>query len=453
MTAAGSMVDRTPIANPERLVPLAFLAAIAAGTLLLSLPISRAGAPGEGAPFVIALFTASSAMCITGLTAVETGIYWSRFGQAVILLLIQLGGLGIMSGATLLGMLISRRMSLARRLAAQTELRSLQLGDVTAVVKLILGMSLVVEAVLATWLTLQFHFAYGEPWPRAAWNGLFHAVSAFNNGGFTIYPGGIAGFRFDGFVLVPLMLGVILGGIGFPVVHELRTGWRRPVAWSIHTKLTLLGTAVLLVVGFLGTLVAEWDNPATLGRESLDVKLLGAAFHSVMTRSGGFNVHDIGSMNDDTILLSYALMLIGGGSAGTAGGIKVTTFLLLGFVVWAEIKGEADTNAFRRRISPDSQRQALAIVLLAVGIVGVGSALLVSLSGLPMRDALFETISAFATVGLSTGVTGELPPVAHLLLVVLMFVGRVGSITIAAALALRSRSTPYRYPEERPIVG
>jgi trk system potassium uptake protein TrkH len=446
-------LDRTPIANPERLVPLAFLAAIAAGTLLLSLPMARAGLYGEGAPFHIALFTATSAVCITGLTAVDTGTYWSPFGQVVILLLIQLGGLGIMSGATLLGVLITRRLSLARRLAAQTELRSLQLGDVAAVVRLILIMTLVVEAVLFAWLTLQLHFAHGEPWGLAAWHGLFHAVSAFNNGGFSIYPGGIAAFRTDGFVLMPLMLGVIIGGIGFPVVHELRTGWRRPVAWSIHTKLTLLGTAILLVLGFLVTLAAEWANPGTLGPEPVPVKLLGAAFHSVMTRSGGFNVHDVGAMNDDTILMTYGLMLVGGGSAGTAGGIKVTTFLLLGFVVWAEIKGEADTNAFGRRICPDTQRQALAIVLLAVGIVGVASAMLVSLSGLPMRDALFETISAFATVGLSTGVTGELPPPAHLLLTVLMFIGRVGSITVAASLALRVRVTPYRYPEERPIVG
>ncbi len=446
-------MDRTPITNPERLVPLAFLAAIGAGTLLLSLPLARAGPTIEGAPFMVALFTATTAICITGLTVVDTGSYWSPFGQVVILLLIQLGGLGIMSGATLLGMLISRRTSLARRMAAQAELRSLQLGDVSAVVRLILVMTLAVEAALALWFTLVFHFDHGEPWGEALWHGLFHAVSAFNNGGMSVYPDGIARFRSDGFVLLPLMLGVIVGGIGFPVVHELRTCWRRPAAWSIHTKLTLLGTGLLLVAGFVVTLAAEWANPQTLGPDPVPLKLLGAAFHSVMTRSGGFSVHETGAMNDDTILVTYALMLIGGGSAGTAGGIKVTTFLLLGFVVWAEIRGAADTNAFGRRICPDTQRQALAIVLLAVGIVGLSCALLVSISGLPMRDALFETISAFATVGLSTGVTAEIPPAGQLLLVLLMFTGRVGSITVAAAFALRVRSSPIRYPEERPIVG
>ena len=441
-----------PIANPERIVPMAFLAAIAAGTLLLALPVSRAG-PGAGAPLVVALFTATSAVCITGLTAVDTGSYWSPFGQLVILLLIKAGGLGIMSGATLLGMLISRRLSLSRRLAARAELRSLELGDVSAVVRLILAMSLAVEGLLFLWLSLVLRMAHGEPWPQALWHGLFHAVSAFNNAGFTVYPGGIGAFRADVLVLVPLMLGVVVGGIGFPVVHELRTQWRRPVAWSVHTKLTLLGTGLLLLAGTLATLAGEWRNPATLGPEPLPHKLLSAVFHSVMTRSGGFSVHDVGAMTDATLLVTYALMLIGGGSAGTAGGIKVTTFLLLGFVVWAEIRGEADTNAFRRRISHETQRQALAIVLLAVGIVGAASALLVSIAGLPMRDALFETISAFATVGLSTGVTAGLPPAAHLLLVALMFTGRVGSITIAAALALRVRASPYRYPEERPIVG
>jgi len=441
-----------PIANPERIVPMAFLAAIAAGTLLLALPVSRAG-PGAGAPLVVALFTATSAVCITGLTAVDTGSYWSPFGQLVILLLIKAGGLGIMSGATLLGMLISRRLSLSRRLAARAELRSLELGDVSAVVRLILAMSLAVEGLLFLWLSLVLRMAHGEPWPQALWHGLFHAVSAFNNAGFTVYPGGIGAFRADVLVLVPLMLGVVVGGIGFPVVHELRTQWRRPVAWSVHTKLTLLGTGLLLLAGTLATLAGEWRNPATLGPEPLPHKLLSAVFHSVMTRSGGFSAHDVGAMTDATLLVTYALMLIGGGSAGTAGGIKVTTFLLLGFVVWAEIRGEADTNAFRRRISHETQRQALAIVLLAVGIVGAASALLVSIAGLPMRDALFETISAFATVGLSTGVTAGLPPAAHLLLVALMFTGRVGSITIAAALALRVRASPYRYPEERPIVG
>jgi trk system potassium uptake protein len=249
------------------------------------------------------------------------------------------------------------------------------------------------------------------------------------------------------------MAAVVLGGIGFPVLRDLRRNPRRAGRWSLHTKITLLGTGLLLSGGTGAVLAYEWSNPETLGPLGLGGRHLAAAFHSVMTRSGGFNIFDVGRMQPETLAVSYVLMMIGGGSAGTAGGIKVTTFLVLGFVVWAEIRGEPDVTAFGRRISRELQRQALTVALLAVGFVGIATLLLLTISDLSLDAAVFEVVSAFATVGLSTGVTADLPPAGQTLLVVLMFLGRVGTVTVATGLALRRRQRPYRYPEERPIIG
>jgi trk system potassium uptake protein TrkH len=432
-------------------VPIAFFLAILLGTALLALPIARAG-PGA-ASFLTALFTATSAICVTGLVVVDTGTYWSGFGQAVILVLFQVGGFGIMSGATLLGLLVSRRLRLSTRLVAQAETRGLALGDITAILRLVLLVTITVEVAIAVILALRLRLAYGESWADAIWHGVFQSVSAFNNAGFATYSDSLIGFALDPVILLPVMLGVVLGGIGMPVLHDLRREPRRPARWSLHTKLTLFGTALLLPAGMLATLAFEWSNPETLGALQPAGRLLGAAFHSVMARSGGFNAVDVGRMETETLVVTYGLMLIGGGSAGTAGGIKVGTFMILGLIVWAEVSGERDSISFGRRICPTAQRQAVTIAVLAVGMVGMGTVAMAGLTGLELHHALFETISAFATVGLSTGVTPELPPSAQALVVFLMFVGRVGTITVATALALRSRQNPYRYPEERPIVG
>ncbi len=433
------------------MVPLAFLAIILLGTALLSLP--WATATGDPAPLLTALFTATSATCVTGLITVDTATYWSLFGQVVILGLFQVGGFGIMTGATLLGLLISRRMKLGRRLIVQAETKSLQLVDVKGVLMTILWVTLTFELAVAVILTFRFHFGYGEPWGVAAWHGVFHSVSAFNNAGFSTFTDNLMGFALDPLVLFPLCAAVIVSGLGFPVINELLTEWRTPERWSIHAKLTLLGTGGLLVLGFLGVAVAEWNNVGTFSDMSAPAKMLNAFTHSVVSRTAGFNTVDVGQMRPETLFLTDGLMLIGGGSAGTAGGIKVTTFLLLGVIVWAEVRGRSDVTAFRRRICPDAQRQALAVVLLAVGLVGVSTLAILSLTMHPLEKVLFEVVSAFATVGMSTGITASLPPTAQLILIGLMFVGRVGTITVAAAMALRARHVPYRYPQERPIVG
>jgi Trk-type K+ transport system membrane component len=442
------------ISNPERAIPLGFLVGISVGTLLLALPVARAGglAGDAGAPLLVALFTATSAFCVTGLTVVDTPSFWSPFGHLVILLLAQAGGLGILTGATLLGLLVSNRIPLRGKLMASAEMRQLDLGDVRRVLILVVVTTFATEGVIALLLGIRF-WSLGMGFGAAAWAGLFHSVMAFMNAGFSTLPDGLAPHARDPLLLTPLMVGVVMGGIGFPVLHELRNEWRRPDGWSIHTKLTLWGSLALTLIGMAAVLLFEWSNPATLGPAGWGEKLMGALFHSVMTRSGGFNVHDTGALGVDSLLISSGLMLVGGGSASTAGGIRITTFLLLGFVIWSEIRGSPDSVAFRRRICPDVQRQAVTIVLMAVGAVSIALLVLASFVEAPVERILFEVISAFATVGLSTGLAADMPPAGQMVLVVMMYVGRVGTVALATALALQVRNVPIRYPEERPIVG
>lgn len=439
------------IRHPARLVPAAFLVAIAIGTAVLMLPMARAG-PG-GAPLLTALFTATSAVCVTGLSTVDVPNYWSPFGLAAILALFQIGGFGIMSGATLLGVLAGRRLRLSARLVAHAERGALDAADMLGVLRLILVVTVAIETATAAWLTLVLHHGHGLEWGAALWTGTFHSVSAFTNAGFSTWSDSLIGFQSNGLVLVPIMLAILAGALGFPVLNDLRREPLKPAGWSLHTKITLLGSAILLVAGFVGFLVAEWTNPATLGPMNAGDKLLNSAFHSVTPRSGGLNTLDVGQFRIETLAINYVLMFIGGGSAGTAGGIKVTTFFLLGLVVWSEIRAERDVAIFGRRVGTHVERQALTVVLLAIGLVGTGTLVVLALTDFDFHDVMFETISAFATVGLSTGITPKLPPAAQAVIVVLMFVGRVGSITVATALALGAGYRPYRYPEERPIVG
>jgi potassium uptake TrkH family protein len=438
--------------HPARLVPLAFLAAIMVGTGLLMLPVSRAG-PGS-APPLTALFTATSATCVTGLAVVDTPTYWSTFGKVVILLLIQVGGFGIMTLATLLAVVVSRRLGLRSRLAAQAETRTLALGDVRKVLARVALTMAACELVVSAALTARFWLGLDYPFGKAAWHGVFHAVSAFNNAGFALYPDSLIRFVTDWWICVPVALAVLVGGIGFPVLFELGRELRRPAYWSAHTRITVLGTAALLGVAFVAVLAFEWGNPRTFGPLDVPDKLLAGFFQAVVPRTAGMQTIDYGAANLETIGLTTILMFIGGGSASTAGGIKVTTFFLLAYVIWAEIKGEADVVVGHRRINLGAQRQALAVALLGVGVAATGTLSFIVLTDGPRLDqALFEVVSAASTNGLSLNLTPDLPPQAQLLLVILMFMGRVGPVTVAAALALTDRRRLYRYPEERPIVG
>ncbi len=439
------------LTHPNRSVALLFLALIVAGTLLLRLPMAQAD--GQAAPWLVALFTAASAVCVTGLVVVDTGSYWSPLGQAIVLTLFQIGGFGLMTAAALLGLLVNRSLRLRSKMLTQAETHTIALGDVYGVARVVLVVTLVCELTLAVVLTLRLGTGYGTPWPQAAWSGVFHAVSAFNNAGFSLHADSLMGYAADGWILLPVMAGLVIGGIGFPVLQDLRTRWRDPRHWSLHTKLTLSASAMLLVGGALVLLAFEWSNPATLGPMAWHDKLLSAGFASASARTAGFNSIDIGALGHESLALHYLLMFIGGGSAGTAGGVKVTTAMILLLLVVAEVRGRPDSEAFGRRVSPAAQRQAITVLVLGSLMVVLGSLVLLRVTDLPTDQVIFEVISAFATVGLSTGITADLPAVGQLMLVVLMYVGRVGTITLATSLALGERRKPWHYPEERPIVG
>ncbi|MDB1090409.1 potassium transporter TrkG [Streptomyces sp. ACA25] len=442
--------------HPARAVVIAFGVTVVIGATLLALPVSSAD--GTTTDLVTSLFTSTSAVCVTGLVVVDTGEHWSGFGQAVILGLIQVGGFGIMALASLLALLIAGKLRLRMTLTAQAETKSQGIGEVRRVLKRIALVTLVVEAVVATALTLRLLLGHGKSLTWSAYHGVFHSVSAFNNAGFSLNADSLEGYAGDPWVTLPVAVAVILGGLGFPVIiellrHRARQRATARTSWSLHLKLTLATTALLLTAGTLLTLVLEWSNGGTLGPLHTGEKVINAFFHSSMSRTAGFNAVDIGEMEQATLLGTCVLMFIGGGSAGTAGGIKVTTFAVLGAAILAEVRGEPSSGIFHRRLAPHVLRQALTVALLGVGLVMCSTIALLTLVEDRFEAVLFEAVSAFGTVGLSTGLTGDLPPAGEAIIIVLMFVGRLGPITLASSLALRERSRRFQHPEERPIIG
>lgn len=445
--------------HPTQIVVIAFGAVAIIGTLLLLLPISTA--PGNQTSLVTAFFTAVSAVCITGLTVVDTATHWSGFGQFIIMLLIQLGGLGIVSFATLLGLLISGRISLSDRLNTLSEAKIVGADSVPKLLSRILLVYFGFELILATYLSLRLHFSYGEDLLSAIWHGTFHAISAFNNGGFSLYSESMVLFNQDMFFIAPVMLAVVVGGLGFPVLIELHERfWRlrlqpggRAKRFSLHTRLTLWMTGSLILLGALFIGAIEWNNPGTLGGLGTWDKIVNTLFSAIMPRSGGFNSIDISLMDPATWLGIDLLMFIGGGSASTAGGIKVTTLAVIIFIIYTEIRGETAVNVGNRRLPRSIQRQALTLVALSATAIIFTTVLFMATTDFALDQILFDVISAAATVGLSTGITPDLPAFHQVWLALLMFVGRLGPVVVASALALRITKRHYELPKERPLIG
>jgi len=441
----------TAIGHPARIVALAFAVAITVGSLLLSLPVAHQR--GLHTDFVEAFFTATSAVSITGLSVVDTSTHWSTFGQLVILVLIQIGGIGVMTLTSMLAVVMSPRLRLRFNFSVQTETGSLNPGDIGRVVRGVVKLSLFFELIFSIVLSARLYLGYDRSFGAAVYEGTYHGISAFNNAGFALYTDSLTRYATDPVICIPVGLAVIVGSLGFPVLLELRRELFSPRTWSLHTKITIWVSAILLLVGPLVITVFEWGNARTLGSLDVGSRLMAGWFQGIMPRSGGLNTVDIGSMNSESLLVTDILMFIGGGSASTAGGIKVTTFAILAFVILAEIRGEPDVRVLNRTIRAAVIRQALTVVLLSVGVIVATTLLLLAMTDLALEFVLFDVISAFATVGLSAGGLSEMPPAAHVILAVLMFVGRLGPITVATALAAKERTRRYRLPEERPIVG
>jgi trk system potassium uptake protein TrkH len=442
--------------SPAAVFVLGFAAFIAVGTFLLTLPISRA--TGQWTSPLDALFTATSAVCVTGLTVQDTGTYWSLFGQVVILVLIQLGGLGFMTSSTLLLLLIGRRAGLRHRMIQREAIGGAGLGSALDLTRQIALFTLGVEALGAVILTVRFWNDVGPA--RAAWWGLFHAVSACNNAGFDLLGGfrSLIPYNREPVVLLTVSVLIILGGISFAVVADLhenrRAIWkRRSPRLALDTRLVLLTTAGLLVFGTLALLFTEWTNPATFGPMNFGDRVLNAFFHSVSARSSGFTAVDLGSMREDSLLILVALMFIGGSATSTAGGIKVQTFSLLFFAIVSSIRGSHDVESFQRRIPTADLLRAISIALLAIFLIFVATVGLSQTDPFNVLPTLFESVSALGTVGWTTGITTELSMGGRLIVIVGMFVGRLGPLTLFLALAARERQSRYQWPEERVKLG
>ncbi|HEU4666784.1 MAG TPA: potassium transporter TrkG, partial [Arthrobacter sp.] len=421
---------RRLMSHPVRAVPVAFLLVIAVGTALLMLPAARTDGGAEG--FMPAAFTSVSAVCVTGLITVDTATFWTPLGQGIILGLIQVGGFGIMTLATLLALLVRKSIGLRGQLVAQSETHTLNLGDVRTVLLRVARIMLSFEAATALILTIRFWIAYDQNPATALWHGIFHAISSFNNAGFSVYSSNLIGFAEDPWIITPVCLAVIAGGLGFPVLIQLTRGEIAPKNWTIHLRLTIYGTLLLLAAGMALFAAFEWNRNETLGPLSLTGKILGAFAGSVFPRTAGFNSIDYAAAAPETLMVTNILMFIGGGSAGTAGGIKITTFLVLGFAIWNEVRGRDQVTIAHRSVSSSSQRQALSVALLGIAAVVTGTMLLLMFTDYSLEKVLFESISAFATVGMSTGITYDLPPAAEWVLMALMFTGRIGTVAVAS---------------------
>lgn len=442
--------------RPDRVLCAGFLLLILLGGVLLSLPISSASGVSIGLPE--GLFTATSAVCVTGLIVVDTGRAFSLFGQIVLLLLIQTGGLGFMVFATMLMAATGKRITLRDRLLMRESLNTTTLSGLVRLSLWYGLMALAMEGAGA--LLLSTHFVAQLGWGRGLWYSLWHAVSAFCNAGFDLFGGfsSLTAYADDPMVLLPMAALIILGGLGFAVISEVlarRWHWRR---LSLHAKLVLLLTGGLLLVGTAAFLLLEWHNPATLGAlNSPAERLLAAFFQSVTMRTAGFNSVDLASMTDGAKLVSVLLMLIGASSASTGGGMKTTTVAVVVLAVWTVIRGRQDVTLLGRRIAGTLVLRALAVVCvtLLIFLAGTLSLAVLEAGRVPFIDIVFEAASAMVTVGVTSAGTPEMSAGSKAILALMMYVGRVGPLTLAFALAQRQDAQPgrLRFPEENVTIG
>lgn len=437
--------------SSTQIIALVFASIILCGTLLLMLP--AASQNGESCSFEDALFTATSATCVTGLVPFDTGSSWTTFGHIVILMMIEVGGLGFMSLASMVVLLLRRKVGLKQRMLMAQALSLNEMDSVVKLQKWVLFGSLSVQAAAALVLFLRFIPMFGAG--KAAWYGVFHSVSAFCNAGFDIFGYGdsLMHFNTDPVVCITLMVLVAVGGLGFFVWEEVVRvhSWKK---FSVYTKLVLLASLILTLVGAAAFCLLEWNNPQTMGGMSVGDKILGGFFQSVTVRTAGFDAIGQGVLTDGSKGVSMILMLIGGSSGSTAGGVKTVTMVVLVLFLWARARGRSTVTVFKRTIAGEKALDAMTIVGLVVALAVAGAVVICATSPISFTDSLYEAVSALATVGLTTGVTGLLSLPAQLLITVFMYFGRVGILTISLGFLMGDKAAErFQYAQTNLLIG
>lgn len=436
--------------SPPRILVSGFALIILLGACLLSMPF--ASASGSRLPFIDALFTATSATCVTGLVVVDTGTYFSTAGQVILMVLFQLGGLGFMTMATLVALVLRKKISLRERLLLQEAMNQSSMEGIVRLIQRVIIYSLSIEIIGAALFASRF--AADMPLGKAIYYGAFHSISAFNNAGFDIFGHyqSLTAYVSDPIVNITAMLLVIFGGLGFVVMSDLME-WRKNHKLSLHSKVVLTMSGALIAIGTIVIFIFEFSNTSTIGSLDWGGKILSAFFQSVMPRTAGYNSLDLAALRQATQFFIIILMFIGASPGSTGGGIKTTTFAVLMGAVIAMIRGREDIVLFRYRLGKDRIFKALTITLLSLALVIVVTMLLSMIEGQKFLYILFEATSAFATVGLSLGLTPELSEVSKLIIALTMFAGRLGPLTLAYALGPRNDKELYRHPEGKITIG
>ena len=437
--------------SATRIIVFSFALIIFTGACLLSLPI--ASNDGKSIGFLNAFFTATSATCVTGLVIADTLTQWTLFGQIVILLLIQIGALGIITLATFFSVLLGRKISMTGKILAQESISDYSFADVVKLIKNVIKITFSVELIGAIFLSISFIPKFG---PRGIYMAVFHAISAFCNAGFDLIGDyrSLTPFTGDPIVTYTVVLLIITGGLGFIVWKDLAE-YHKTKTLYLHTKLVLIISASLIVFGALFFFVSEHSNPETMGSLHFFEKINSAVFHSVTCRTAGFNTLPLNEMSEMSKIMTILLMFIGAAPGSTGGGIKVTTFGILVMAIFSNIRGNEQTIVLRRRVSQVVVNKALSIVGLSMVLIFIMTSIIVSVEKLSFINVLYEVTSAFGTVGLSTGITPNLHNVSKVLLIFTMFLGRVGPLTFAVAIAMREKKKQQNavFPEGKIMVG
>lgn len=439
------MKNRTINLSPSQLLVFVFLFFISVGTVLLKLPFSTV----KSISWIDALFTVVSAMTVTGLNVVDTGTTFTFFGQIVIIALIQLGGLGIMSFAILVFIMLGKKISFKQRLVMQQALNQVSVGGVIRLVRYLFIFSLSIELIAMIFLSLRWIPEYG--WGKGLYYSFFHSISAFNNSGFSLFPDNLSRYVGDPVVNIVITMLIITGGLGFTVLVDLKEKHTFSKL-TLHSKMMIIGTIVINVIGTLMILVLEYSNAKTIGHLSFNDKVWASYFQTITARTAGFNTIDIGGMNDATLFFMVILMFIGAGSGSTGGGIKLTTFIVLLLTTISFLRGRQDIQIFKKSIPATNIWKVISISMISSFTVVTAILLLNIVEDKPFLTLMFEVVSAFGTVGVTMGITASLTFIGKLIIISVMFIGKIGPLSIAFLLA-KPQKVKYKYSGEEILTG